>query len=784
MKYFRLLFLSIVFLHCSSQESFRTDSTAESPHLPPLLGDSETAAAPSLTATNGHTTDVHDRSSFISTASDTVKRNALTADPDTAEQQQLYISQKLEAARLHYLAALEAQEVGDSTLCAAEFERAIATLDELSYFPDIESNKEFTDLSQSVLEDYEKYIASIDDLGPGASVFALREKLSQIIEKVDPETVKFPHEEITGTAVPLPLNEHVERNIAFFMGERGRPHFERWLQLSGRYFPIMRRIFREENVPEELLFLSMVESGLRPDARSWASAVGLWQFMKGTGHLYGLRGNWWYDERRDFEKSTRAAARHLKDLYEEFGDWHVVLAAYNAGAGRIYRAIRRSGSTDYWAMRAHLPRQTRNYVPQFIAVVRMAMKPEEYGFHGIDPADSLAYEVVTIDDCVDLRVLARCAETDVETLRTLNPELLQWCTPPGVTGYRLRIPAGKSELFAQNYAQIPDDQKRDWGVHTVRRGETLATIARRYGLTADLLANVNNVKNIRRLSVGTQLAIPLPKELMLSRSKVPFEYDRPIKGMDFNQLKAYIARTDVSRGTSSSRRVQSFSGKERLVYRVKRGDTIGHIAEWYGVRASDIRNWNDIPYGSYLAINQELTIWVEPSRAAALKRINELSFSEKQSLRAEGLHRASLFGNLGGAPKARTSTGWIQYTVRGGDTLEKIAKEHDVSITDLKVWNGLRTNRIKTGQVLDIYTEAEERTAIISNTPPRPRTSVQQNARGGGSSSSSELVHHVKKGETLWKIAKQYGVTVKDLQEYNGISDVLKPGDRILIPKR
>jgi membrane-bound lytic murein transglycosylase D len=680
------------------------------------------------------------------------------------------IAAMLEKARQHYLSAIAAEQNGDSVRSAAQFEESIAILNDLSYLPEAENNRDFNDLTKSVIEDYEQYIAKIDSLSPQSSIFALRAKLNQVTEGLDTLTATAPTQVIQG-AIPLVVNNLVERNISFFQG-RGRHHMDRWLGLQGKYFPFMRKILREEGVPEEIVNLSMVESGINPLARSWARAVGMWQFVKGTGRLYGLRANYWYDERRDIEKSTRAMARHIKDLHEEFGDWYLALAAYNSGAGRVYRGIRRSGSTDYWEMRRKLPRETRNYVPQFIAVSLITLKPVEYGFETPGQVTPFTFDTVQVNDCVDLEVLARAAGTDVWTLRDLNTELIQWCTPPGMKeGYVLRIPAGAKEKFRREYASIPEDQKRDWIVHVVKKGETLGSIAKKYGIPPGLIQEANHLASAR-LSVKKPLAIPVPRGVNRYAALVAASANIDVDGRTRRSRMArpVADRTRVARALAQYEKGVKGNTKDyaRLLYRVKKGDTMGHIAEWYGCRAADIRNWNDVAYGRHLRAGAELTIWVRKKDLAKYERVDGMTFAEKEQLQASSPS----------TPGHQDEKGEKTYLVKKGDTLDKIAREHGVSIAQLKRWNNMRRNTISAGQELVIFSEASKVTPQIAASKQSLAKAAGPKAQGG----KNTITYVVKRGDTIWNIAKLHSVRPEDLRTWNDIRrDKILEGQELVI---
>jgi len=302
--------------------------------------------------------------------------------------------------------------------------------------------------------------------------------------------------------IPMTDNDRVEKWIDYFTG-KGREHYERYLSRSGRFIPYMQAVLKKYDMPKDIVYLSMIESGFNTRANSWASAVGPWQFIKSTGALYGLNVDYYVDERRDIEKSTHAAAQHLKDLHDEFGDWYLAFAAYNAGAGKIRNAISRDGN-NFWDMAngSYLRQETKDYVPKILAAAIIGHNPTKYGFRDINYQVPIDYEKVKMAGPTDLEVAAECAGVDADLVRLLNPELLQDMTPPQIPGYALKIPRGTRDRFLRKYASLSPSQRMRATEYVVQRGDSLEEIANKYGVAERDIAKANpddvEIRNDRR----------------------------------------------------------------------------------------------------------------------------------------------------------------------------------------------------------------------------------------------------------------------------------------------
>jgi len=312
--------------------------------------------------------------------------------------------------------------------------------------------------------------------------------------------------------------EAVKRNITLF-SEKIREKFSTWLSRSGKYLELMKEILKEKNVPEEIVFLPLIESGFNPYAYSPARAAGYWQFIASTAKRYGLEINWWRDERRDPVKSTVAAASYLKDLYEMFGSWNLAMAAYNAGEGKILKALNKTNTDDYWSLlnTKHIKRETKDYVPKFIAASLIANSPQNFGFDDLEFHKPLNYDLVTLKSPVDIEVIAECAETSVDVIKELNPELKRWCTPPDVSEYALRIPDGKKRTFLDNLSQLPEEKRFTVDTYTVKKGDTFQTISRKTGVPVQVILDLNDMQKIMPLTVGTQIYLPPKGKFVLDR---------------------------------------------------------------------------------------------------------------------------------------------------------------------------------------------------------------------------------------------------------------------------
>jgi len=587
--------------------------------------------------------------------------------------------------KIHVL-SIDAQVQGDLVEAENYINESFAAIQALmDDYPEIQDNRRFAELYRSVLAEHSEFYG-IDEVRSETEgdIFEIREELFS--EKDDwiaegyslPENLTF-----NKTEVPLIQNQHVNRHLMYYTLRRPEV-MERWLERSAYYFPMMREIFKDEGVPEELIHLSMIESGLVPTARSWASAVGMWQFIRATGRFYGLEVNWWIDERKDPIKATRAAAQHLRDLYEVWDDWHLALANYNLSPRGLRRGIRAAGGVeDYWAAYPYLPRETRGYVPGYIAATMIAMNPEEFGFEKPYTNQEYLYdfEVVEVDGLMPLEELAKAASIPLDDLKALNPELLRWATPPG-DSYPLKIPAGIEEEFLAAYQEIPKENRaQEVTMHTVSRGESLGYIANRYGTSVGALYASNENLN-STIYPGQRIMVPVA-----GGSPNPISADRPSNS------------SSVASGSSSSSRsrAQAPPNTSSVTYTVKSGDTIGHIAEWHDVRAWQIRSWNGI--GNTIRVGQRLTIHVQSNRGSYYNQIDGMTFAQKQELERRQRAGEDIFALRAGSPGDGEV---INYTVRRNDTLTAIAQRHGVSISAIQKENNMSGTRIYAGQTLKI----------------------------------------------------------------------------------
>jgi membrane-bound lytic murein transglycosylase D len=351
--------------------------------------------------------------------------------------------------------------------------------------------------------------------------------------------------------LPLTVNDEVLSFLNFFQTPRGKTIVETGLRRSGRYREMISRVLREEGVPQDLIYLAQAESAFQPLALSRAGARGIWQFVPWRGNEYGLKRSWWVDERQDPEKATRAAAQHLRDLYGLFGDWYLAMAAYNCGPGNVQKGVERTGYADFWELyrRNVLPRETKNYVPIIVALTLIAKDAAHYGIQ-TDLEAPVPSDVVKPGRAIDLRLVAETIDVDVETLRSLNPSLLRMATPEDPS-FALHLPKGTAAKFSAEIADIPPEKWVSWRRHRVAAGETLTSLAKKYHVTAPAIAAANSLGRTDVLSAGDKLIIPASQPA----------------------------------GATKSRLVR---------YRVRRGDTLGGIADQFSVSPDQIRKWNGL----------------------------------------------------------------------------------------------------------------------------------------------------------------------------------------------
>ncbi|HLV89158.1 MAG TPA: transglycosylase SLT domain-containing protein [Candidatus Sulfotelmatobacter sp.] len=558
---------------------------------------------------------------------------------------------------MEYQAGLANYHAGKSDDAKKNFDNAMNALLDSKF--DVRSD-------QRLQQEFDRVVQGVNEIYPGGtegdaqqadaqqepqqkSEPAPIDETNQLAPSADARTKAKAEAEVKNTHSDLPLmmTDQVAGYIAYFQG-RGRGIFERALSRSGRYHDMIIATLKDEGVPQDLIYLAQAESGFHPLAVSRAGARGIWQFMASRARGYGLSHNMWVDDRQDPVKSTRAAAQHLKDLYAQFGDWYLAMAAYNSGPGTVQAAVKRTGYADFWELyrRNVLPKETRNYVPIILAVTIMAKNPSQYGLESVVMENPPDYDTVTINYPVDLRLVAQCVNSTAAELQDLNPSLLRLSTPREGK-FELHIPAGTKEDYQAAIAEIPVDKRLWWRYHSVHAGDTVVSLAHSYRVTARAIIEANHLDG--PLEANSRIVIPLAS------------------------------------GQHSSADVATYS-RRITRYKVRRGDTVETVAENFGVSPQQLRRWNGLR-GNTLAGRKVLALHLPISPSA---RDEEAASPRSKHPKTETAiakppaTKSAEIERLKTAEVRSEKPAVVHHKVKSGETLSSIANLYKTTVTALK----------------------------------------------------------------------------------------------------
>lgn len=542
--------------------------------------------------------------------------------------------------------------------------------------------------------------------------------------------------------LPVELNDRVLLQLRTFK-ERIPSTFQRWLERKGRWEAEFSERLATRGVPQDLIYLAMIESGFNSRATSPAAAAGIWQFIPSTGRRYGLRIDRYVDERRDPIKATEAAIDFLSFLYKRYGDWRLAMAAYNCGEGCVDRAIRRSGTNDYWQI--PIPQETRNYVPRVFAAAILGKRPELHGFK-YTPWAPLVADTFTVEGGIPLMKVADIVGAPPESLVLLNPSLVKGMTPPSQEPWVLRLPVGSRERFQTAYAtldrsyQAPQPSRLS---HRVRRGETLQRIASRYGVTVSSLKSWNRIHG-KKVKAGRTLVVYT--DTYSPSVALPTFREPPME-----RRHAILARSGIPTPTPR--------------HKVRRGETLARIASRYGVTSNDLVSWNSL---------ESRTVKAGTSLAVSAPNADPTLAGIPRSPEPESVQPDSTAQPEAAIPQALAAT--IHHKVRHGESLARIARANGVTVRQIMDWNRLPSARVKAGKVLRIHSSASSEPVV--QIAARSRTSESEPVHRTPES------HRVRRGETASSIALRYGVSTDDLLEANGLrGSRLRIGQKLVLPR-